>query len=395
MPSGSIYCEGYECPELSANDFGATLGGIWEAVVGSGNMSFVDGRLGGKAIRFASAAAETTLQHRLPSGNHYIVSGWFRMSASPAAGDHIITDLGQASTGISFRIDSTGTIFCRQGPAPPTGVEVTGPSGMADNNWHRLTYYLNTSANPWVVKWAVDGNVQTDNSRAVAAGSGEAQYRIGHYVAVSGVTFDWDDKIISTTPADYDDFLATPHRVLPLHVNGDGSHNFTPAGDFLRTATSMNPTDTNGWLEIDDWITGLAETSSYIADALGDSSEYTEFVFEDAAFDTIWFAQAQAAIFSADALANNAIARVVDSVGTTIADIYSGDMSEVTLHFRMAALANNPSRATLDGYKLRFGLATDVDPDPRLSAAMLQYAVPEIALPLPKIIRHGVGRRAG
>jgi hypothetical protein len=374
MPT-PVYCEGYEHQELSANDFGSATAGIWEAVLNAASMSFVTGRRGGKAVRFASIATTTNLDHRfVGSGvSAIVVSFYFRISGTPSALGYI-QDTGRGGTGMGFQIKTDGTIVSYMG-----GVEgVTGPN-VSDNVWHRLTFRLDTSANPWVLKWSVDGVAQTDDTLAQAADTtSNPQHRVGHYATATGVTFDIDDMLVSFTAADYDELRVKDHMVRPMYPNGDGTHSFTPAGDFLRTATSMDPADTNAWLEVDDWITGVAQNGDYIADALGSSGEYVEITFDDATEPEIWFAQGQAAMRSADVLANAATVRIVNAAGGTVADIFAGDWSETTLHFRMVALTANPSTTDLNGYKCRFGFATDVDPDPWLSAVMLQYAVPQV-----------------
>jgi hypothetical protein len=107
---------------------------------------------------------------------------------------------------------------------------------------------------------------------------------------------------------------------------------------------------------------------------------------DSAANKTIWGVEGQAALFSSGTLANDGTTRIVDSAGTTLTDIYAGDMSETSLHYRRAIITapgGGWTAANFNGLKARVGLSSDVIDVPRWAALMLQYAAVDAAPQVP------------
>ncbi|MGH7252650.1 MAG: hypothetical protein ACREIE_02505, partial [Nitrospiraceae bacterium] len=132
------------------------------------------------------------------------------------------------------------------------------------------------------------------------------------------------------------------------------------------------------WEAMDEWP---ADTTTFVAETAIGAGDYREVLFADTTETTIWGAVALAASWSAAATANNGTTRIVYNDATTV-DVFSGDMSETSLHYRTVLLdaAKVDTQTEFNGLMARVGFSSDATPDPQWSSLMVQYAVPEAAV---------------
>jgi hypothetical protein len=225
----------------------------------------------------------------------------------------------------------------------------------------------------------VDGTAQTTSSLSGQTAAVMTSVRFGSGAASHTATCWYDDVVISYTSADHP---IGAHKVLSLVPNADG----TDSGGTNFTLTG----GTTNWEVLDEWP---ADTTTYIAQTTASGTSYREVQFGDTTETTIWGVHGYLAYFAAGTAANNGTTRIVDSSGNTLTDIFSGDMSESSLFYKSAIIAapgGSWTQAGLNGVKGRVGFSTDVSPNPRWSALLLQYAVPEASGPTTITRTHSV-----
>ena len=373
-------CDGFEHQTLDANRFGGgTTTGLFTTVTGSGSMSFVAGRTGGKALRIANSAANVKLDEwTAGTGGNRVISFYFRCSGIPSAAA-LFSDMGVAATGMGLWIEqTTGYIHTTVG----AGTGTTLALNVADGNWHLIDYYLNTTADPWVLKWQVDGIAGVDESNSIALDtSGDSQFRFGHGTTDFGVTVDYDDFATSLTAGDYP---IGPHRVLTLPPYGDGTH---AAGvNVIEDQAGTDIVSPNASPLMDEWPANLTD---YVRQFATGASNYAEVKFSDTNSPVIWYVRGFAALFASGTTANAGTTRIVDEAGTTLTDIYASDMSETALHYRQATIAvpggGSWTPKKLNSLRARVGFSSNVATLPQWSALALEYVVPEA--PGPALMR--------
>lgn len=304
----------------------------------------------------ASAAARTC-----------VVSFYVKIAAAPGVTSSIFMAFLATGGNTFLGMDATGHFVAQRLGG---GSQATAGT-YADGAWHRIDVRIDTTANPWLVAWSVDGVAQTTLSEAVAA-EDIASIRFGSSQTGHNLTFDVDDWVVSATSADYP---LGEYAVKALVPTGDGTH-----------VAGTNIIEANGGADIgvvtafdlvDEWP---PNTTDWVQQVAIGATNYAEVTFADPdAADTIALVQGLAAVFSASTAANNLTMRIVDSGGATLADIFSGDVSDTTLRYQSTKVALNPTNAALAGYKGRIGFSSDASPVPQCSALMLQYATPVIA----------------
>jgi hypothetical protein len=313
----------------------------------------------------------TDARRGLLAGTRVIVcSFYFVADAVPNVLSDIIETSGPANNH-TVEMATDGTIHYNVGGSG----DQSFAGNKADGLVHRLDVRINTQGTTSLIDVSLDGVAGTQCS---VAGQTAADITSLDFFGTAASTWTcyYQDVIYSTTSVDHP---LGAHRVLNLHVNGDGTHAGTiVAGDFDKAdGTDILTTTTDAWTEIDDWITGAADTTTYIQDTAGASTEYTEHTFEDTAEGTIWGSFGYAACLASATTTCLLGVRFVDSGGATIFNLVNvEDVSETTNRFWRGLVRANPTMTEVNGDKVRIGLSTDVAPDPRCSAVMMMIAVP-------------------
>ena len=374
-----IYLEGFEHWTVSANAFNVSDAAIASTVVGT-PTNIAGGRTG-RGLECNPATGTEYFGREIPGTNPVlsVVSFYVKFTSLPTVDSVIFAML--PGTGIGGRLwfkQSTGK-FHLAISATANGTDV-GPAGITTGVWYLVDMRFDASANPWTLDGQIDGGTNVQVTSAVAANTASS-WRIGADLT-STYTAQYDDFVASNTAADYP---LGAHQVLPLHVNGDGTHAGTiVSGDFDKAGgADILTSTTDAWQQLDDWVTGVDDgATTCIICLAGAATEYTEHTFEDTAEATIWGVSAVVASPVSSTTAHTATFRIVDSGGATVVDLFAGDVSiSIATHYASKFLTANPSSTTVNGYKFRFGFSTDPAPDPQVTAVMLQIAIPEAGAP--------------
>jgi hypothetical protein len=341
-------------------------------------MSIIAGRNSGFAVHIddSDAAVATNLVKAIPASQQRVFSGYFRAAAAPSTNSTICTvfDTGGALIARA-RVDTGGTLTvqCIDG-LTATGAVVT------DNAWHLLDMWVDSSAlaGTWLVQWALDevaGALVTSASGKVSTSS--ASIGLGSGVTTHTAVVDWDDCVGSVIPGV---FPIGPHSVGAIVPTSDGS--YTQVGTNVVEADTgqdigVGLGQVTAYNRMDEWP---ANTTDYVRQVTNGTSNYAEVNFADTVASSIWGVSAVAALFASGTAADTGTTRIVDSSDVTLVDVYAGDMSQTSLHYRTAIIpvpAGGWTPAVLNGLKARVGFSSDTSPNPRWSALMLQYAIPE------------------
>lgn len=264
------------------------------------------------------------------------------------------------------------------------GTKVTGPS-IADGNWHRVDVRYNTSPATHTLDWAVDGVNQTQATGAGVAASNITQWGVGSNTAPSTDHIaEVDDVVISQTTGDYP---LGPHSVFSVVPAADGTHVAgTNIMENAGTGNDINGTTETAWDKLDDWppTTGINNADSITSSASG-ATNYVEVTFGTPpayATSALWAVLGIVAHQSDTTGANTGITRIVNSAGTTLTDIFSGDMSEITDHYTWKLITPPSGGWLLDathfnGIKGRIGFGTLQPGAPEWLALMVSAATPD------------------
>lgn len=373
-----IDVEGFEHQVKSGNNFGSAPGGIWRYIGGSGSISFPSGR-NGLCMQFAPSAAECRAAKGLADGVYGILVGTFHFKTTSTTVT-MYQMLQNSWSGFWFGIDASGYVYCDSGG----GGKQTGPD-VNDGTWHRVDYRADMSktVNPsqWTCDWQVDGTPQTqlvtttgpsaDHINIIVFGTGSAQT----------FTLQIDDAVLSATSSDYP---IGDLDVYGLHPTGDGS--YANCGTVIEddAGDDIDGTPTAYDL-VDDWATTTADTATYVRQSAADSTKYCIVTFGDTSeTDILGVSGFMAAFASGTSASAHGITRITDSGDSTLTDIYDGDMSETSLHYRRALVAPPGgawSQSGLNGLKAQLGRSFTTTTMPYWTAIMLQYAVGPAAPP--------------
>lgn len=364
MPT-PILIDGFEHKVISANMFNLDdTGGVWAVVEGTANLTFPAGR-NGVAMQVAPAAAACRGIKRFATPTVLVVSFYFKTSSTVGADSTLAAVQTSGFNNVpSIQLRADGKIRAQVGAT----VQDTAAS-YNDGAWHRLDIRADVSANPWLIDWQIDGAAQTGFSAANTATTLE-WLNLGTGAAET-YTAQFDDLVVSSTSGDYP---LGAHDVLYSVPDADGTHN-AGSGVMQDNAGTNFGGGLAAFPYLDEWT---PNTADYVQQVATGSGNYVEVNFTDKpGGKTVWGVEGIMAGFSSNSNTNDGITRMVDSGGTTLTDIYSGDMSETVLHYRRAIIAT-PGVGWDNGYngvKGRVGFSTDVDGQPRWTALMLQYAV--------------------
>ena len=269
-----------------------------------------------------------------------------------------------------------------------TGITVT--TGV----WYWVDVLVNTSANPWTIDVQVDGAAAGQQTRAVAADNANA-IRLGITSISPTADIFYDDIALSNTAADYPIGAGQGWCGVPT---SDGTHNVAGAADFRRggTTTDITNATTDAYLlanevPLDDVTPDTDDHIRIVAPA--NVTDYVELVFGpapgfSAITGTINGVEAIGEVFAAGTGLADEIIRLNDN--GTLDIIYNGTgLAGVTTGtYKRKHYATAPSTgvawtaALVNGLRLRYGYATDANPDKSLMCAMLEVDhVPAVAGP--------------
>jgi hypothetical protein len=379
-----VEVEGFEHQIKAVNATATMDPPLWGVSSDAGNrISFVTGRDGiGKAMRIApDGTNQARVQRTLTTpGTLFVHSIYIRLNSTPT-GANCRCYLVSADQIAIIGINTSGAIIATWGggTGPTT---VTGPS-LTDGLWHRVDIRVNTSPATHTIEWSVDGSAQTNSTTGGVASSNITSFTCGTNQTTSTASFDLDDLVISATTGDHPLGAHTVYSKVP---SADGSYAQVGTNIMENASTGVDISASEpAWSKLDEWpvTTGLNNADSVTSKASG-ATNYAEVTFSarpSYATSTAWGVTAIVAHQSDTVGANTGISRIVDSAGTTLTDIFSGDMSEITEHYTrriITAPAGGWTTTNLDGVKGRVGFGTLQPGEPEWLALMLQVATPDI-----------------
>lgn len=329
----------------------------------STNVTYVAGRLGGKALSVEEDGVNATYARYTVSSTKVVMSVWVKFTPPPSGASGFLRFTGGAAQAALLSIDSTGHIQGRFA----TGTIVTTSGTYNDGNWHLIDVSVDTGIGVnYTMDWAVDGVAQTQVTLTGGGASTISQILFGSNATSDNATILFDDFIASYTTADYP---LGGFAITNYNVTADGTHNDGVGGNFFNESS----TQASMWTRLDNEPPLL---SQYVYQFSANSTQYAEWIFADTTLTPV-YVQGMIVYTSSGTTTNSATTKVVTSGGT---DLVSGtfDMSEDRLTARQL-MVTPPSggwtTANFNSTLGRFGYATDVSPQPRWHYFALQIAV--------------------
>jgi hypothetical protein len=295
------------------------------------------------------------------TGPSYVARVYVNFAAWPSAASRTTiccVDAGTNDAGIC--VDPTGLAQIRAGTTNyGAGFQLTL------DTWHRIDVYFNTTD----TQLSVDGAaVQTGNPYTGSA----VAFALGTYRLNTGTvgTMYVDDFALSNTGAD---FPLGAGYTLGFSPDRTGTHSL--GSGVFRNNSAGSPDNSTDHNRIDEVpFTGVS--SDFWEQQENDGAAYMEFGFAPSGqSDTIQLVRALVWL-SADSTAGCACeARIVS--GATETTVHTGTIGSTSGIYKGASVTPNSSPWTdgqLDALLLRFGYATDANPDPHIEGAILEVA---------------------
>jgi len=185
------------------------------------------------------------------------------------------------------------------------------------------------------------------------------------------------------------------HAVFAVLPNDDNAASVYGTNTMEQGNGTDLSSSNKGYQYIDEWppTTGTNNADS-ITQATSSATSFVDVEFQDApawVTSALWGVTAVVAHQSDATGANSGISRIVNSSGTTLTDIYSGDMSETSAHYTRRLITAPAGGWLIDsthfnGVRGRVGFGTLQPGDPEWLALMLQCATPDQpkAMPIPR-----------
>ncbi len=357
---------------------GPTAGSeLYNSVSRPAGISFVDEADGVVAIQIVEdGVTATNVGRNIAAGNDIIVASFvFNGSAAPSVMSRCFLLVADLDGRIHLNTDGTIGASCG-------GSGQTGPN-VVDGADHRIDLRYDTTPATHTLDWSVDGTAQTQATGAGVAGSDITAWRIGSNLTAHTLTFKAKHLVLSATSGDHP---IGAHTCLGLVPNADGTHSPSPSVQLQRASDgAVFGAGVTAWNLLDEWpATTGTNNADTVTQAALQATEYVEVAFADLpawATSTLWGVVGVGALQADSTALNNGTTRIVDSAGTTLTDIYAGDMSQTTAFYK-AALITAPgggwTPTNYNGAKGRVGFSGDATPDPEWLSLMLQVATPDV-----------------
>ena len=262
-----------------------------------------------------------------------------------------------------------------------TGTTQIGPA-VVTGRWYTVEMKWDTSANPWLGSWQVDG-VPYGNVSAAAVAATRTGFIVGNDLSATQTMY-VDDMIVSQTLADYP---IGDGVVLGLNPISDGLHSFT-AGDFKYDSsggTNVLTTATDVYTHIDDTIDN---TTDSIFQAVIRTTGYVEVRFKSLPWQLpdgrgIKAINGIAVVGGFHASASTACTcslRIEDgATESAVFALLSPGATSIVNFYKMYATSPAASvpwqRGTLNGLLARFGYSSDVTPFPACDSLVIEADV--------------------
>jgi len=385
------YLDGFDHRSISANDLGGIDGeGLFDTILNTPGAT-ASGRNGGALVLTPAALTVEGVQKiwRGVDPAAGVHSFYYKFPTSlPAGSVFLFRERPNAGTTnqpyLRFNVSTSKFAIGFGSGGSFTDV---GPTLVADQ-WYRVDIKIDMSANPWTLDCQIDGGTN------VQVTTGQAASTLGFTEFGTDVTTDStytgnvDDWVRSTTTADYP---IGAHKVLSVVPESDDTTASSYGTNVMEQGTGTDLSSGNqGWQYLDDWpVTGadLENDADHVTQTVVGASNQVTVNFQNTVETTIWGAVAVAHLKADAATADAATTQIKYSDATTV-NIYSGDQSEVSGHYRTVLLdaAKVDTLTEFNGLQGVVGLCTNDAGDPEWGALMVQYAVPEAVVATPSLV---------
>jgi hypothetical protein len=301
----------------------------------------------------------------------YIITGGFRvvshfavrLASLPTGDGTIAVDDSTVGQDLFLKYQASTQKFLVQWG---TGTSALSSSTVSAGTWYSFDLRTDRSTTTFVADWRINGSAQTSIS-SVETTSGASRFYFGSPAVVSEVfTANYDDMMLSLTPADYP---LPDISVMPLSPTSMGTN--VGATNFQNNdATAINA---SSYTRVDD--TNMFGSTDWVKQTVSSATSYLEFNYADTVETCIMAVRATVGIGRNGTQTDNAKVNLMD--GATERIIFQGDMpcgnciGERSLLLPVASA----TQSAVNAMKSRFGYSTDINPTPFLSALLLELAV--------------------
>jgi hypothetical protein len=372
-----IFCCGAECGDVTAGATGGVL--HWNANTGTLTADTVTFHgTGLRSYKFSPAGAVSNLTKNLASPTVGVVRCYIRFNSLPAASTNLMAFVTSGSFAFfnynqatnKFRVAVTGN--------GATGADV-GPALNA-NQWYRVDFRADVSANPWKLDTKIDGSTETQFTNGLAATT-FSSFKIGGLIDTSigtpTLTVYIDEIILSTTGADWP---IGAGQIIGLSPAADGTHVFNASTDFqYQTGVGVAVGATDTWNHVKS--VPLTQITTFMAVTGAANTEYLEWTFGATGTDvgSINGVEVVASNFASGTSASKQTLRVND--GGTTNDVYT-DLSAAhtaigysTKQYATAPTGGAWTKAKVDALRARWNSSygtVDESPVPRIAGVMFE-----------------------
>lgn len=364
--------------------------GLVSSVIGEDATNLVvdatAARTGSYGLRINKNGVARAVEYavKTSSGTILVGSGYFRLPSLPAGTQTDLLFVPQnAGGGFGLWYDATAGKFEAQIGG---GTVVQSTLTPVANQWYRLDFRVDLSANPLVLDWqlGLDDGVGVDQPQATGAiAATSTRWITLGYNSVATVDIHFDDWVASETSADYplgahgirgftvDQAAAAEHQAITL-----AEWQYTD--DFSAFTSFASQVETDSRSRIDD-LTSADGIRMNAAAAVAGNARWKLAAPSGLPGVAPWAVQAIALARESAAGTNNATLRLYS--GGSVANIYSGSPAwGTTWNFLRAIFLTNPSGASwtdsdIDGLRLEVD-STDAAPEIWLGGVHFEVVQP-------------------
>ena len=317
----------------------------------------------------------------LGTGRRQVVTGfWWRASTNPGATKSMlvfyVTGLAEKQLNYNPSTDKLVTANMT--------TNATSTATISPNTWYWIDVHYDTSANPHVLKWSIDGTAQTNASNAEAAAD-TVSVVIGESATAEGTGVnDYDDILLSITPSNYP---LGAHKIQGLSVDPAGTVTLSGTTGNFNTFTANGTlaawnatTARNNIDELPPTVGASADGWVQISNASSDYVEMPMTTYTLASGEMVNGVRMLAAGWATDATAatfglrswNGTTETILFATGDPNFDASTTAPAWVC---KMLSLIDINTQGELDALAFRAGFSDDATPDIGIHAIYAEVAV--------------------
>lgn len=353
----------------------ATTAQLWDVVTGTPSIETSTVHHGATAMRFQpDGVTAQFVQITLPTGQRRrVASAFVYFTTLPTgAGCRIIGV--QAANALFVGVNTSGNWFAQASG----GTAQTGPAAST-GQWYLVEFDADTSADPHVLKWRINGVAQT-NATGTAAAVDIGSFRMGATLTTSTANFVIGCAATSATGADYP---LGEYKILGYKPNADDDITQVGSGAFVTAGGSAISGGTPAWNNL--LSPGDATAANRVEQTAIDAAGYIKVGFENSGESTDPASVIAIAALRADSTTGTNGHVQVDDGGTLDTFTTLIDPSESTNVNIWKCLPVRPNGGTawtdsaFDALAMRFGYSTDANPDVWFVGLMFEAAFAVVA----------------